>query len=209
MIQSNDHLRRRSLNSFHRLDSLVLRETNPDAWNGTVLIEALDVLKRWQAIDDSGDEEKARIFVDLYRLAYRARVFRIPKEYFFWLVAIRLRMEAQIGPDALVHQRGYLGPLWERRDAIWKKHGWPEEDDDGDPWSPEGHLDRVPDDYAAWSGGFERTADQMGKAAFRAVCEKHGVPEIADLEENDPAEWERRWRIGSALGREFGKEKDA
>ena len=93
---------------------------------------------------NSSLEETTGVFVDLYRLVYRAGVFRIPKEYFFWLVAIRLLVESQVSPDALVCQKDYLGPLWERRDAIWQKHGWPEEDDEGEVRSPEGHVDPVP-----------------------------------------------------------------
>ena len=123
MIPSNDHLRHRSLNSFRRLDDLVLRETDPDAWNSTILVEALGILKRWQAIDKLGPEETTRVLVDLYRLAYRSSVFRAPREYFFWLVAIWLNVEAHVGPDALLYQEDYLGPLWGRRDAIWEKHG--------------------------------------------------------------------------------------
>ena len=158
MIRSNDHLRQRSLSSFRRLDSLVLRETNPAVWNRTVLAEALDILGRWQASDSSSREETVGVFVDLYRLVHRARVFRIPKEYFFWLVAIRLLVEAQVGPDALVCQKDYLGPLWERRDAIWAKHGWPEEDDEGEVRSPEGHVDPVPgQSYGGFSAERLRT----------------------------------------------------
>ena len=196
MIQWNDYLRQRALDSFCRLDSLVLRETDPDTWNVSVSAEALNIARRFRAAKGEDRDEFVRLLVDSYRLAYRARVWRAPKEFFFWLLCARLHVEAHVGPDALLHQNGYLGPLWDRLEAIHKRHRWPKEDENGDPWNPEDHLAQVPDDYAAWLEEFERVADGMENAALRAVCRMYGVPEIADLKENDPAEFERRFDIG-------------
>lgn len=39
-----------------------------------------------------------------------------------------------------------------------------------------------------WNGEFSATYDDLRKRAFREVCEKYGVPGIADLRENDPEE---------------------
>ena len=100
------------------------------------------------------------------------------------------------GPGAVVHQKEHLGPLWDRLEAIQKKHGWPKEDENGDAWNPHDHLDRVPEDYVAWEAEFDRVADEMERAAFRATCQEHGVPEIAAMKEDDPEGYERRWKIG-------------
>ncbi|KKL63523.1 hypothetical protein LCGC14_2174280, partial [marine sediment metagenome] len=172
MIATSDWRQRERFDALSRLDSLVLREADPDAWNRTVLVEAMGILKRWQAIGDFDHEGTTGVFVDLYRLACRARAFRIPQEHFFWLLTTWLHMAAHVGPDAVLHQKEHLGPLWERLEAIRKRHGWPKNDENGDPWSPEDHLDQVPEDYAAWAEEFERVADEMETAAFQAVCEK-------------------------------------
>ena len=81
-------------------------------------------------------------------------------------------------------------------EAIRKRHGWPEDDEDGSPWTPEDHLDGLPGDYTAWVEEFGIVADRMEVAAFRAVYVRHGVPEIADLREQAPDEFERRCRGG-------------
>lgn len=140
---------RRDLRAFQRLESLVLRETDPDTWNRIVLAEALGMLKRLEAAEDGDSDEHTSALVDMYRLAYRARVWRLPKEYFFWLLVARLHVEAHVAPDALLEQEEYLGPLWRRLEAIRARHGWPDKDNGGDEWDPEEHLDQLPEDYVA------------------------------------------------------------
>jgi hypothetical protein len=195
MIRWNNQLRRQALDCFCRLDSMALRQMDPDAWNRTVLAEALSIFKRLGAAEDGDCDEHTSALVDMYRLAYRARVWRLPKEYLFWLPVARLHVEAHVGPDALLEQEEYLGPLWRRLEAIRARHGWPDKGNGGDEWDPEEHLDQLPDDYVAWSDEFDRVADQMEKATLRAVCDRHGVPEIADLKEQDTAEFERRCKV--------------
>lgn len=199
---------RERLDALSRLESLILRETKPDAWNAGILATALDLAKRFGDLEDSDDSDRIAVLVNIYRLSYRARIYRAPREWFFWLLNARLHCEAHFGPEALVRQKEYLGPLWERLDAIHKKHGWPKHDENGDLWNPEDHLEQVPEDYAAWAAEFERVADEMEKAAFRATCEHHGVPEIADMKENAPEEYERRCRIGHAYGERMRAEDE-
>ena len=196
MICWNDNQRRSAMESFCRLDSLALHETDSDRWGRTIQAKAMGTVERLQTIQDKRSDEYMAAWVELYRLAYRAHVFRLPREYFLWLLVGRLGIEAYVGPDAVLNQKDYLGPLWDRLEAIRRRHGWPEEDENGEAWSPEEHLDKLPKDYAAWSAEFEAKAEAMEKAAFRAVCERHGVPEIADLAEHDRPEYERRMKIG-------------
>jgi len=184
------------MDSFSRLDSLGLHETDPDRWNRTILAEAIGAVEQLRAASDTDGDQYVAALVGLYRLAYRVHVWRLPREYFFRLLAGRLTIEAHVGPDAVLEQKDYLAPLWDRLEAIRRRHGWPEEDGNGDPWSPENHMERVPDDYAAWAAEFESKAEAMEIAAFRAVCERHGVPEIADLAEHDRPEYERRMKVG-------------
>jgi hypothetical protein len=110
VIRWNDQLRQQALESFCRLDGLVLRETDPDKWNQTVLAEALDIARRFKAARDGHRDEYVQVLVDAYQLAYRARAWRAPKEYFFWLLSAWLHVEAHVGPDAVLNQEGYLRP---------------------------------------------------------------------------------------------------
>ncbi|MBE3097980.1 MAG: hypothetical protein IMZ44_12750, partial [Planctomycetes bacterium] len=114
-----------------------------------------EVLAAWeQGKAASGDENtETKAVVAFYRLAYRTALFA-PKECFFWLASTRLHMEADVGPDALVNGKEYLGPLWDRKDAIYRNHGWPKDDEDGDLWIPEEHVNPLPEDYMAWSEEF-------------------------------------------------------
>jgi len=196
MIATNDRQQNERFDAFSRLEGLILRETDPDAWNASVLAEARGLCKRWCNLSKSDDRERIAVLVGMYRLSIRAKIYRAPKEYFFWLLTGWLHIEAHVGPAALLHDKRHLGPLWRRLEAIRKKHRWPKEDENGDPWRPEEHPDQVPDDYVAWMTEFERVADKMERAALRAVCEKHGVPEIAELKETAVAEFERRCKIG-------------
>ena len=102
----------------------------------------------------------------------------------------------------------YLGSLWKRRDALLRKYGWPEDDENGDPWVPEERLDAVPEDYAAWEREFGAKADAMEAAAFRAVCVKYGVPEVADLRETRPEEFGRRLGVGQRQAAKEAREGD-
>jgi len=192
----NNNQRRSVMESFCRLDSLALHEIDPDGWNRTILAEAMGAVERLRAASGQDDDEYVAALVGLYRMAYRAHVWRLPREQFFWMLAFRLTIDAYVGPDAVIDQKDYLGALWDRLEAIRRRHGWPEEDENGDPWSPEGHLGKLPKDYAAWAAEFDAKAEVMERAAFRAVCERHGVPEIADLAEHDRPEYERRMKIG-------------
>ena len=196
MIAPNDWRQRERLDALSRLENLVLRETDPEAWDQTVLAEALDLRKRLQSTEWADTEERTRLFADMYRFAYITRTYGPPKEYFLWLLTVFLHIEAHVGPDAVLHRKEYLGPLWDRLDAIHERHGWPKEDDEGDPWCPEHHLDEIPEDYGGWVAEFDRVHEEMEGTSFRAVCQKYGVPEIADLKESDPEEYERRWKIG-------------
>ena len=197
MITRNDSRRQESLDALSRLESFVLQETDPDAWAASVLAKALDLAERWGNVSDADGPARIETLVGMYRLSSTARVFgRIPAEYFFWMLAVSLHVEAHIGPEALVNQKEYLGPLWDRREAIWANHGWPAEDEDGNRWHPADHLDQTPEDYNTWAEELDRVADEMDRAAFHAVCEKYGVVDIVELKETDPAEFERRCMIG-------------
>ena len=118
MTRCHDHVRRESLDAFCRLDSLVLRETQPEVWNQTVRAEAVRAVGRLKAAREASSDEYVKALVDLYRLVYRAAPARMPKEYIFWLLCGALQEEAHGGPDALVNQQEYLGPLRDRLEAI-------------------------------------------------------------------------------------------
>jgi hypothetical protein len=195
------------INAFSRLDSLILRQANPEAWKQAVQAEAVATMQEVDVAfgqDREGlrsDERVIKALVRAYRLAHAVECAEGRREYFFWAVLTWVHLEAHVGPDALLHQDGYLGPLWKRLDAIQKKYGWPEEDDEGEVWEPDEHVNPLPDDYIAWTEEFNQQADAMEKAAFRAVCRKYGVEEIAHLKENDLAEYDRRCRIGQEHAR--------
>lgn len=189
------------LSAVGRLDDLILRLEDPEKWKHLAYAKAIAILDQARAADAVGNEEGAtRAFVALYRLAYRADL-PMPKEYFFWLASLRLHMEANVGPDAIINGKEYLGPFWDRLNEIRSKYGWPKDDEDGDTWEPENHVDPLPEEYVAWNEELNRVAEGMDKAAFRAVCRKYGVEDIADLTENDPAEYERRSKIGHDFAR--------
>lgn len=202
MIADNDQWKRRDrLDAFRWLDSLILRKTDLAIWKQVIAGLALDLARQLDGLKDLPDAGRIPVLVGAYRLCFRAIIPGLPREYLFWLLVGHLAVEAMVGPDALICQKDYLGPLWERLKEIQKKHGWPDEEEDGDPWSPEDHLDRLPDDYLAWQAEFSQAAKPMEDAAFRAVCTKYGVEEIAHLKENDLAEYDRRCRIGQEHAR--------
>jgi len=198
MIADNDWRQRERLDALSRLEDLILRETDPEAWDKTVPPRAAGLAKRWSDVAEEDTPDRTAVLAEMYRLSSEAKVCRGAREYFFWLLTGYLHLEAHVGPEAVVHRKEYLGPFWDRLEAIRKRHDWPEEDTNGDPWNPHEHLDQVPEDYAAWEAEFDRVVGDMERAALLAVCRQYGVPEIAAMKENDPEEYERRYRAGKA-----------
>ena len=180
-----------------RLDSLVLRQTQPEVWRAGILADVVPLAERW-ANAGGGDEseETIRALVDLYRATRGAFLPAMPAEALFYMLAACLHVEAHCGPNAPLHGKDYLGPLWDRLEAIRWRHGWPQDDEDGGPWCPEEHVDPLPANYVAWAEEFERAQPGMERASLRAVCERYGVPEIAEFKEADPAGFERRCQRG-------------
>jgi len=178
------------LDALRRLDSLVLRQTEPEAWRESIRAEVLPLTERWAKAPKG--PQQTRALADLYRATRRAFIPSMPAEAFFYMLAAHLHVEAHCGPDALLHQKDYLGPLWHRLEAIRRRHRWPENDEDGDLWCPEEHIDPLPADYVAWREELEQALPAMERASLRAVCQKYGVPEIADMKETDPTEFKHR-----------------
>ena len=203
MIAENDWRHHEMLNTFDRLDSLILRKTHPSVWKQVIAGLALDLVMQLDSLKDLPEAERIHVLIGGYRLCSRAIMPALPREYLFWLLAGHLAVEAMVGPDALICQKDYLGPLWERLEEIHRKHGWPAEGEDGGPWIPEDHLDSLPEDYLAWQEEFSQMIKPMENTAFRAVCMKYGVAEIADLREADPVEYQRRCKLGWDMHQEL------
>ena len=196
MIASNDWREQERQDALSRLETVVKRRMRPEEWRKQFVAQVLGAVEPWRQVKDEGGPEGIKALVDVYHVTRRIATPAIPTEYFFWVLSARVHMEAHVGPEAMLYQKDYLGPLWDRRPAIRQKYGWPEEDESGEPWSPADHPEQLPRDYVAWSAEFDAVADDMEKAALRAVCEQYGVPEIVELEEQDPGEYGRRCEVG-------------
>jgi hypothetical protein len=150
--------RQERLAAFARLDKLARIYSDPVGVLNE-MNEFISKMKELQkghdaALKRKDDDEMTRIAVEKYRLIsqhlpFEPRRYVGWKEFVFYQMASRLVMEAEVGPDATL--RKYDKELCERHAAIYEKHGWPHEDEEGDPWSPEDHLseDEIPDDYKA------------------------------------------------------------
>jgi hypothetical protein len=204
MIASNEPMPQQNSYAFRGVH-MDHRADDPEGWLGTIVNEAIRLSEFWQVRTTLDPETQLEILVDTYRLMARSEVCERPKEYLFWVLTGWLHFKAYMGPDAPLDQQDYLGKLWNRRDAIFKEHRWPGKDDNGDPWTPKDHLDELPTDYVAWSEEFSAAIEHMNRLAFRKVCEKSGVPEIAELKETDPVEFRRRCKIGSGLSEVYGR----
>jgi hypothetical protein len=85
-----------------------------------------------------------------------------------------------------------------RRDALWVKYGWPELDDNGDPYDPFVALgeDNVPDDVAAF---FAEIDAPIGEAMDRdelAAFIRYGFDDIPKWRDREPEEFRRRIEAG-------------
>jgi hypothetical protein len=98
-----------------------------------------------------------------------------------------------------------------RYEALREKYGWPEEDEEGEMWSPEDNIpaDELPADYVAFSEWAEGRFEPEETANLRRVFVRSGVEDILDLRERNPEEFHRRMKAGEEFNAWAGEDEKA
>jgi len=189
----------RNSDASARLDDLVCRQVNPKEWAETTGATLVRLAQQYQEADAVTDPMgMISALAAIYRLGQRAA---LPKRTalvaFHELILCLMLAEAADRLDRLMAREADLR----------EKYGWPPLDANGEGWDPEDHVSPLPEDYAALLEEYGRMGANAAEIArdFRTVCRRHGVEDIADLSESNPAEYNRRIAVGRGIIEAFGE----
>lgn len=190
MIAKNDVQKQDHLDAVTRLENMTLRLTDPVGWERTVLSQAMTLQKRLEAVDGKGStekdrEERVRVFIDMYHLSCRAKVYEAPSEHFFWFACVLLGCERDRMAKEMTKTDTQLKSLEERLCPLRAEN----------PDRAAG-VSGVPEEYRALQEQFDQLFEQIEADCWRKVCEEYDAQYICELWENDFGEWALRYLAG-------------